>query len=69
MLQIEIDGNMVEQVMGFNYLDVNITSSENLVEKMKTLSQKVDKGGWQFELSCLEKQIYEKENKIKIYIR
>ena len=42
-LQIGIDGYMVEQVMEFNYLDVNVTSSVNLVKESKTRDQKQQK--------------------------
>ena len=31
---------MVEEVMEFNYLDVNITSSANLLKEIKTQAQK-----------------------------
>ena len=37
--KLEIDGRMVEQVMEFNYLSVNITSSGNLVKEIKTQVQ------------------------------
>ena len=33
---LEIDGRLVEQVMEFNCLGVNITSSGNLVKEIKT---------------------------------
>ena len=32
--KLEIDGRMVEQVMKFNYLGVNITSSGNMVREL-----------------------------------
>ena len=38
--KFEIDGKMVEQVMEFNYLDLNITSSGNLVKENKSQAQK-----------------------------
>ena len=38
--KLEIDGRMVTHVMEFNYLGVNITSSGNLVEEIKTQAQK-----------------------------
>ena len=38
--KLEIDGRMVEQVMEFNYLGVNITSSGNLGKEIKTQTQK-----------------------------
>ena len=37
---MEIDGTMVEQVMEFNYLDVNIVSLGNLAKEIKTQAQK-----------------------------
>ena len=37
----EIDGKMVEHVMQFNYLGVNIAGSENLIKEIKTQGQKV----------------------------
>ena len=39
--KLEIDGRMVEQVMEFNYLGVNITSSRNLVKAIKTQAVRV----------------------------
>ena len=36
----EIDGRMVEQVMEFSYLRLNIASSGNLVKEIKTQVQK-----------------------------
>ena len=47
--KLEIDGRMVEQVMEFSYLGVNITSSGNLVKEIKTQAQKISKNGWLFE--------------------
>ena len=38
--KLEIDGRMTEQVMEFNNLGVNITSSGNLVKYIKTQAQK-----------------------------
>ena len=38
--KLEIDDRMVEQVMEFNYWGVNITSSGNLVKKIKVQGQK-----------------------------
>ena len=38
--KLKIDGRMVEQVMEFNYLGVNITSSGNLLKEIKTQAQK-----------------------------
>ena len=37
--KLEIHGKMVEQVMEFNYLGVNITSSGNLVKELKSKSK------------------------------
>ena len=34
--KLEIDGKMVEQVMKFNYLGVNVISSENVVMVIKS---------------------------------
>ena len=41
--KLEIDGRVVEQVIESNYLDVNITSSGNLVKEIKTEAQKVSR--------------------------
>ena len=42
--KLEIDGRMVEQFMEFgNYLVVNIISSGNVVQKIKTQAQKAAK--------------------------
>ena len=38
--KLEIDSRMVEKAMEFNYLDVNFTSLENLVNAIKTQAQK-----------------------------
>ena len=38
--KLEINGRIVEQVMEFNYLGVNVTSSGNLVKEIKTQAQK-----------------------------
>ena len=38
--KLEIDGRMVEQIMEFNYLGVNIISSGNLVKEIQTEAQK-----------------------------
>ena len=38
--KLEIDERIVEQVMEFNHLGVNITSSENLAKEIKTQAQK-----------------------------
>ena len=40
---LEIDGMIVEQVMEFNYLSINIASSGNLVKEIKTQAQKAAK--------------------------
>ena len=37
---MKIDVKMIGQVMEFNYLGVNITSSGNLVKEIKTQAQK-----------------------------
>ena len=41
--KLEIDGMVVEQDMEFNYLNVNTTSSGNLVKVIKTQAQKAAK--------------------------
>ena len=38
--KLETDGRMVEQIMEFNYLGVNITSSGNLVKEIETQAKK-----------------------------
>jgi hypothetical protein len=38
--KLEIDGRIIEQVIEFNYLVVNMTSSGNLVKEIKTKTQK-----------------------------
>ena len=38
--KLEINGRMVEQVMGFKYLGLNIPSSGNLAKEIKTQAQK-----------------------------
>ena len=38
--KLEIYSRVVEQVMKFNYLDVNITCSGNLVKEIKTQAKK-----------------------------
>ena len=38
--KLEIDGRMVEKVLEFNYLGVNITSSRNLARGIKTQAKK-----------------------------
>ena len=40
-IKLEIDGRMVEQVMQFNYLGVNITSSGNLLKESKAQAARV----------------------------
>ena len=43
--KLEINGRMLEQVMEFNYLGANNTSSGNLVKEIKTQAQKAAKVG------------------------
>jgi hypothetical protein len=38
--KLEIDGRMVEQVMEFSYLGVNIISSGNLIYEIETQAQR-----------------------------
>ena len=46
--KLEVDGRMVEQVMEFYCMGVNITSSGNLVKEIITQAQKSSKRGWLF---------------------
>ena len=41
--KLEIDGKMVEQNMEFNYLDVDLTSSGNMVKEITTQVHKATK--------------------------
>ena len=65
LCKLEIVGKMVEKGMDFNYLGVNITSSEQSRKIILKPKLKNSKSGWLPEWSCLEKEIYEKGNKIK----
>ena len=51
--------------MEFNYLGVNISSSGNLVKEIKTQPQKAARVAGCLNDLFLEKQLYEKGNKIK----
>ena len=60
--KLKIDGRIVEQVMKLSNLSANFATLGNLVKE-------ISKSVWLFNLSYLDKQIYEKGNKIKyIYI-
>ena len=43
---MEIDGKMVERVMVFNYLGVNITSSGNLIKEIKPKLKQARQAAW-----------------------
>ena len=59
---------MVEQVMEFNYLGVNITSSGNLVKEIKTQAQKAARvAGCLHDLVWRKNKYKKKETTSKIY--
>ena len=64
--KLELDGKMVEQEMGFNYLGVNNTSSGNLVKEIKVQAQKAARV-----VGCLNdlvrKRKYTRKKQNKIY--
>jgi hypothetical protein len=64
--KLKIDGRIVEQYVNFNYFGVNITSSGNLVNKLKH-KLKISKSDWMFE--DLENKNTRNETKNQKYIR
>jgi hypothetical protein len=65
--RVEIDGKMVGQVTEYNYLDVNIKSSGNLVKEIKTQAQIAAIVAGCFDDLVWTNKYMKKETKSKIY--
>ena len=66
--KLEIGGRMVEQVMEFNYLDINITNSGSLIKEMKTQAQKAARVAGCLNYLVWRNKYMRKETKSKMYM-
>jgi hypothetical protein len=64
---LEVDGRMVEQVMKFNYLGVNINNSRNLVKEIKIQTQKAARVAGCLNYLVWRNKYIRKETKSNIY--
>ena len=65
--KLEIDGRMEGQIIEFNYLSVNITSSGNLVKEIKIQAQKPARVAGCLNDLALRNKYVKKETISKIY--